>query len=316
MNFRCSKAVVALALLIGSVGCALFAPAARAGDRIEFSAPAIPLTVPQPDVEIKEPNKMITTADVADGVMGGADMAPLPENVIIARHKTREQDPWGSNPLRNDDPYQRDAGDWLTARPESGHLTNGGSLNMQRGWDSSPSGSLLRRREDSGLETGQNASRFDALNGFDKDNAREKARFEQGSFSEKEASFWTKAFNHDLSAPNPVNVFRFVPSMKEFGAGGAYEERISNPARAADSARAPALPPGNASYTPMDENQSRQIGEQAGGGQEYLRAWEPPPSRPPTSRTYSDPDQIRASRVAAPSKPVRLPMPKRPGDPF
>src|ERR1700678_448237 len=89
MDFRSFNAVAAVALLIASGGCALFAPAAGAGDRLEFSTPAIPLAVPHPDVEIKETRKFTGSENVAPEIMGGADMGSQPQ-IRVSRSKSRD----------------------------------------------------------------------------------------------------------------------------------------------------------------------------------------------------------------------------------
>lgn len=319
MNFRCFKWVAAFALWIGAGNCAFFTPAARAGDRIEFSAPAIPLSVPCPDVEIKQPSKTFSAVDVSSGIVNDADMIPPPEEITIPRQKNRNNDPWRSSLLQDNDPDQRDADGWLSVRSEQDRFTNGISwnMNMQRGWNEYVSDTLLRHRESSETESGQKLSRFGAQNGYANDHARQENRFGQVSSPEKEASFWARAFNRDVSSPNRPNAFRFMPEMDGFmEAGGADQERAGSPGRTPDSARAAAQSSSYEIYTPVDQSQSRQTSEQFGGSQEYLRAWEPPPSRPSPSRTYSKPDDTRPSRVTAPNKPVRLLIPKRPGDPF
>ncbi len=319
MEFRCFSSVGALALLIGSVGCALLAPAARAGDRIEFSAPAIPLAVPQPDVEIKQSQEMTFSPGAAARLMDGANM-PAPQQYIVGRPKSRERNSWAANSLRNDDPDQRNADDWLNSRPESNPLTNGSISEILRGADARNPGSLLQRRNDVGFEAGQNGSRLETQTRFDRDHSREGDVSGRGSSSDHEGSLWNKASDRDSSsAIYQLNGGRFVPFMEEFrmSAGGAYGQRMNSPAPPADPARDMALPAGNGGYNPMDDSRNRQTSDEADtASQGYLRAWEPAPSRRLPARTSSNPDQINPSRVLAPNRPVNLPMPRRPGDPF
>jgi hypothetical protein len=341
MDFRCSNSVAALAVLIGSGACAFFAPAACAGDRIDFSAPAIPLGVPQPDAEVKEPTRMIGSGGAADGFMGGAEMA-APSQYFIVKPKSREKEAWGLDSLRDNDPDQRHADDWFTSRPDPTRVTNSNRLNMKQGLDPNASGNLLQQRYDSGLDGGQSESRFGARNGLDrdnskfsaqngldrdyskfgakngldKDNARSSDRLGRGVFSADDDSLWTKAFSRDASGMDRFNSMRLRPSMSDAKpfSGGAYEERMNNPWLGQDSAQT-AAPPGYAGYTPLDDGQSRPTGEPAGESQVYLRAWDPSASRVLPSKNFSNPDQINTSHVVAPNRPVTIPMPQRPGDP-
>jgi hypothetical protein len=176
MDFRCFNSVAALAVLIGSGACAVFAPAARAGDRIDFSAPAIPLGIPQPEVEVKEPNRMIGSYGVGGGggggVLDGAGMA-VPSQSYFVKPKTREKDLWGLEPLLGEDPDQRNSDDfWFTSRPDSSRATNGNRLNMQHGLNPTAPGNQIQPRFGSGTDGAQNDSILGEQNGFDGDNSR------------------------------------------------------------------------------------------------------------------------------------------------
>jgi hypothetical protein len=312
MDFRCSSSVGAIALLVGSVSCTFLTTAARAGDRIEFSAPAIPLAVPQPAVEIKHPHETIGSAGAAAGLLDDVNMVAPPQ-VIVSRPKTKEQNPWSLNPLQADDPDQRNADNWFTSQSEPNRLTNGSGLNMQRDADTRDSSSLLQQRYDSAHEAGQNR--------FDRDQAQTDDPSGRKSSSDPEASLLAKALGRDSSGSYQFSGGRFMPFMDQFRTftGGAYEQQMNNSTLSANSAYDTTLPADNESYTPQDESRNRQASQQADAAdQSYLRAWEPPPDRSSTSRSSSSStlNQDNPSRVVAPNQPVNLPMPKRPGDPF
>ena len=343
MDFRLSNSVAALAVLMGSGVCAFFAPAAWAGDRIDFSAPVIPLGVPQPDVAMKEPTKVMGSADFANGLMGGAEMA-APAHYYIVKPKTREKDAWDLNPRLDDDPDQRRADDWSNSRPDPSRATNNNNLNLKPGSNPNASGNLLQQRYDAGLGGGQNASKFGAQNGVEGDNSRfdarngldrdySKFRAQNGLDRDSTRSFdrlgrWfskadddsvlTKSFSRDASGMDRFNAMRFVPTMSDarnFN-GGAFEDRMNTLGLGPDSAHTAVLPPFYAGRTPLDDGQSRPTGEQAGEGPLAFRAWEQPSASPvQPSRNFSNPDQINASRVVAPSPGVTLAIPQRPGDP-
>jgi hypothetical protein len=325
MDFRFSNSVAALAVLLGG-GCVLLAPAARAGDRIEFSTPTLALAVPKPDVEIKETKKVTSSPYPVEGMIDSAYMAPQPQ-VVVAKPRNRGKDPWDSNPLQSVDPDQGNADAWLSLRTEPNRLTNSGSVNMQRGWDSTIPDNPYERGFNSRLGAAQNPSRFGAPNGFDKENSREGDRFERGFSMDNEGSFWSKAFNRDTAAPERFNAGRFADSAEEARTlpGGAFEQRFNDPVRADESAHTTAPPAGYENYRPgVDDSQNRQtsdqtgeqMGGQAGSDQGYLRAWEPAPSRRLPYKRFSSQDPNNAPRGVAPNAPVNLQMPKRPGSPF
>jgi hypothetical protein len=305
MDYRCSSSLAGLALLIGG-SCAVWTPCARAGDRIEFSAPAIPLAIPQPEVEVKEPQRPFSSISAAEGPVEDSYMVP-PQNIAVAKPRTRQNDPWDDNPLR-DDQDPRNADDLFTARLQPNRLTNGMSLNTQRAWDAKDSDHLLSRRGDSKLDSSY-AIRF----GLDKDNLRDGDRFGRDYVDEKSDSFLSKVFGRDTAGPDRFNAWGTTPfpGDPKNSAGVETEERKKSFGPAADAVRPASLPPGYGSYDPQD---IRQNGEQAGATQSYIRAWEPPPSRPTPSRSYSHPNQSSPSRVVAPNRPVNLDRPKRPGD--
>jgi hypothetical protein len=171
MDFRCSNSVAALTVLMGSGVCFFFTPAACAGDRIDFSAPAIPMSIPQPEVETKDPVKMIGSGASSGGFMNGVEMA-APAQYYFVKPKTRDKNDWSLNPRLDSDPNQLDADDWSTSRPDPDRSTNNNNLNPKQGANPSTSSSLLQQRNESGLEGGQNTSRFGTQDGWDGDNAR------------------------------------------------------------------------------------------------------------------------------------------------
>jgi hypothetical protein len=321
MDYRCSSLVAGLALLIGG-SCAFLAPAARAGDRIDFSAPAIPLAIPQPEVESKEFQKAISSTIATDGPADDADMGP--QQITVTKSRAREKDPWDINPFRDDDADPRRSDNLFTARSEPNRLTNGISLNMQRGWEDNDSDRILLRRGDSKFETGPNASRFGAQNGLDQQSERQGDRFgrdqragdrlEREQADEKNDSLLFKAFSRDLAAPERLEAWGLTTFKGETRnlTGVESDQRSSKFGLPTQPVNGDALPPGYGTYNPSD---NRRTDEQPGATPDFARAWEPPPARHVVSRGYSNPDQFNPSRVVAPNRPVNLPMPKLPSNP-
>jgi len=367
MDFRSSNAVAALALLIAS-GCgALFAPAAGAGERLDFSTPAVPLAVPQPQVETKETKKVIASDGVAAGLMPEMEMSP--QEFTITKSKSKEKYEWdadsrlkdpllGKDTILGKDEDPLDADDWLSARNESGRATNNSRLKMPRGWDGKSSDGSLRRTNESGFRAGQNSSMFGAQIGFDAEKGRDGNRdtlefdrdareinrdrgvtdgnrdgqegdpitwdgdvYGRATSAGKDGSLWARSFSRDTSGTDGFNSSRFTPFMNEAGHFdiGVHEFRMNDLGSAAELANPPGAFPDNEKYVPLPDSQSRQDGEQFGaqfGESMGPRAWEQPPSSPLPPRSDFNPIQNIPSRVEAPSRPVNLAFPKRPGDPY
>jgi hypothetical protein len=313
MDYRYSIWAAGAALLIGSSG-ALLAPTAEAGDRIDFSAPAIPLDIPQPEVEVREPQKAIIATTGIKLPMPDASYMTMPQQVTVRRSKFRDKSPWDNEVFQDDEQDPRNTDDLFTARPEPNRGTNGAGLGMQRLQDKSDSRRLLLRKEDSGLETGRDDSRFGDRKVAENESGRDGDRLGLNSPKERNDSLLFKAFGRDPAAPARFSAWGFAPSSDETRTltGVESDEQKSRVGLPMEVARSATLPLGYGSYAPDDR---RQAEEQAAAAPGYMRAWEPPAPRSLPSKTYSNPYQINPARVVAPSRPVNLPMPKRPGDP-
>jgi hypothetical protein len=171
MDFRCSNSVAALAVLMGSGVCAWFAPAAWAGERIEFSAPAVPLSVPRPEVEVREPAKMIGSGVATEGIMDGTLM-PVSSEYVLVKPRNKDKDDWSLDARLDNDPSRRDADDLFTERQDSTRETNSNNLNTKPGLNPATPGNLLQQRNESALDGSQADSKFGAWTGLDRDNSR------------------------------------------------------------------------------------------------------------------------------------------------
>jgi hypothetical protein len=169
MDVRCSNSVAVLAVLIGSGAYALFAPVLRAGDRIDFSAPAIPLGVAKPEVEFKAPPGMIGLHRMDEGFAGGAEMSGPSEYYYPVKPKTKGDDTWGLEPLLGDDSDQRQKDDLFGEPSTSNRATNSNKVNLRPELNPNASGNPLRQKNDSSSESDQQNSRFGAQNGLDTD---------------------------------------------------------------------------------------------------------------------------------------------------
>ena len=311
MDYRCSSSVAGLVVLIGG-SCAFLAPAIHAGDRIDFSDPLIPLAIPRSDVEIKEPQKPISSISAAEGPNFDADFVP-PQEFTVTKPRSRDKDPWNENPLQdNSDPRSTD--DLFNARQQPNLLTNSALFKLQHSSDASDSDRMLLRKTDSKFGADQDASRMGARMGWDKDHGRDGDLFGQDRTARKNESSLLKVFSLDpassdrFSAWQPRSFTGEASSMTGVFSG----ESKTKWGQPAETARALTLPPGYGSYDPADNGHG---GDQAASNPGYQRAWEPAETRVAPSMHAANPAQFNASHVAAPKRPVNLPLPKRPSDP-
>ena len=194
MDSRCSNSAAVLAVLMGIGACALFAPESHAGDRIEFSAPAIPLSVPRPEVEIKQPARMIGSGAVNDGIMDSVGVA-APSGYILVKPKKKDKDDWSLDSRLDYDPDRRDFDDVYNDRLDSSRdsTTNSNNLNAKQGMNPNAPGTLLQQKNESNLDDNQNDFRFGAWSGTDRDNAR----FNAWSGADKNNSRFGSRYGYD-----------------------------------------------------------------------------------------------------------------------
>lgn len=312
MDYRFFRPLAGLILLIGG-SCVFTGAVCHAGEPIQFSAPIIPLAIPLPDVEVKQPNKLFGSKPQL-GLDDGMYMPP-PEAVTISRSK-RSKDPWDMNNPLQDDFNARLSDDLFAPRPGvNSRMTNSANFNSHRALDESDSDHSLLRRDDAGIN--QNQPKFGAQNDPKAENGRDSEGYAQGytGYSkDKEDSLLFKVFSRDPGAMDD-RFSAFTASRQESTSltGAAPDEIVKKFGFAAEPARSSGLPPGYSTYNPLDDRQRGD--EQAATSSGDFRAWDPAAPRTMAARMRSNPDQINTSRVVAPVRPAILQMPKRPGDP-
>jgi hypothetical protein len=301
MMFRCSSSMV-LAVLIGGGGCLWSALPARAGERIEFSAPAIPLNVPRQEVEIKDEPSPPLQRGIRRTVMS---QGPLPSSsvIIVGSPKARAKASWDSTAPgddKDDDSRTRDS----FAAPNL--LTN--DLDMPRGWGSSRINGVRDERSDNGEAE---VRRFGAFN----NNGATQNESRLGKGNHGDIPSWLRA----LGSHEPAAL-----SWGESGARGPYMVGAAGSGAGANNSRTAAdlwhglgEAPGLDKYSTSEANWRRDSGEQAGGlSLGEMRAWDRQSFDHQELRSHIPPIETGRSRVVAPNNPVNLPMPKRPNDPF
>ena len=166
-----SNSLAVLALAAGALLPCAMPPSARAGDKIEFSAPGALLEVPQVVRDDKEPPKPEMQAPMQAEDMIPEGMQDSSEIVILSTPKEKDVKPWDSaftdnrdnntdadSRYDNLDPRQR-PGNGATNRWDmpGGWNPDAGSIFSQRRGDEAASQDNLRGR----LETANTAGRTD-----------------------------------------------------------------------------------------------------------------------------------------------------------
>jgi hypothetical protein len=337
MDFRFSSSTATMALLIATGGFGLFAAAAHAGDRLDFSSSVVPLAVPHPQVEVKDAKKSFSS-DEASAIAPVLDMAPE-QGFVVSRSKHKEDDVWDPNPILGEGQDKRDFNNWLEARPEPNPMTNGANgLNTPRGWDSRIPDDPFHRKDDPNIQsqngpkpgsaigfdaenfkdTDKNNSKYGSGLGLDAQLTRDNDRFGRDSSNDKESLSWLRTMGRDPMDKEKYGGGRYTPFRDESASiTGPHDIRTSEPKPMSDPVRDMAMPSEMGSYTPFETTERRLAGEQSGmqTGTGSLRAWEQPPAanRLPGRGSFN-PSLTRSSQSVAPNRPVNLSFPKRPGD--
>jgi hypothetical protein len=338
MDFRFSNSAASLALLIATGGCALFASQAHAGDRLEFSSPALPLAVPHPRAEVKDTKNSFGSGD-ASGMTSILDMVPQ-QDVVISRSKHKDDDIWDTNPILGEGQDKRDLDNWLEARPEPNPMTNSANgVNMPRGWDSRNPDDPFHRKDDSNFQS-QNSPKLGSAIGFDAENlknpdqynskfgtgigldgqiTRDNDRFGRDSSNDRDNLSWFRTIGRDSTDKERFGGGRYTPFRDESANDtSSHDFRLGEPKPMSDPVHDMGTPSELETYTPFDTSEHRLGSEPSGmqtGTAGSLRAWEQPQTanRLPTRDSLNQ-SLNRSSQGVAPNRPVNLPFPKRPGD--
>jgi hypothetical protein len=313
-----SNSVVLAALLAGCGGAALIVPGVQAGQRIEFSAPAIPLSIPKVDNEPKEPDRdrMSIPSGLGAGNMGVAGMdMPRPMTIVIMPSKAKAKEGWESGTSGDQGRNDPNAELWRSISTDGGLLTN--DLGLRQEWDSSSGDRRSQRKGAFGTDNLRDTRQFGMQGESDRNGVRGENGLGRGHSDDGDNSFWSKALNrHDPSVLGRLMDGGFVPfAGGTSGAATGFSRAAASVFNAASTA-SPLVPPEYGISSFADDTLRRQSGETAGAAPEQMRAWEVQSAARQQSRSGSGREVPGPVRVLAPNRPVNLPMPKRPGDPF
>jgi hypothetical protein len=315
MAFRHSYSAAGLALLWGSCASCLLAPWAGAGDKIEFSSPAISWGVPQREVEVKD-NK--TSASPAHSSAYPNSFYPglQQTTVIITAPRGTDKHTWDSS--LTGDQGRKDLSSFERLFPQDGSsgLTN--SPGRPTGWNSdSPSGLAPRRSQDA-VETSDGLT----SRAFGRDDSRNQERL-RDRFYESGGGFpWSRdSDTHGAMALDRMQHGEFV----RFGdyVRSSYEQQsVSSSAGGLrggmDPLHSSSLPPSLSGYS-----YSLSAGSFSGGREGDVfgtpgmaPAWDSRAISRPAARNNSSLDQPWSAGGQKQAPPAVLPFPRKPGDLF
>jgi hypothetical protein len=318
-----------LALIWGSCGCCLLAPWAGAGDKIEFSSPATPWSVPQREVEQKD-NKAPASSPGHMATYLRSDYVPVYEEstVIISRSSEMDKHAWDSHTwdssLMPDGQKKKLSIFDQFLRPDapSSETNNAGNTGSARnGRDSDfPSNSTSRRNEEKSANSDDLALWGETSTLFGRESDRKEEHFGDRAVDSLGAMPWMKdSDEHEPMTLDRMHHGEFVQfsggfnSYESPAAGGSFEG-ISSGVDPLHSSSSP--PPSQPEYSTLS-------GGLPSGGEGHIfstegmaSAWEAPPSAPAGSIYNSSAEQSWSAGNQRPEPPAVLQFPRRPGDPF
>jgi hypothetical protein len=315
MSSRHSNSLVSLFIVVSVVMLYDGAPSARAGDKIDFSAPSAPLSVPQIERENKDANASEHISLLPDREPAQiSDVPPAQETVVIVPQTKRQGHSWESESTSRD-PFEADKAEldpYANARENLG-ATN--RWDMRKGWEATPP-DIFQRNED-GERADSLRARLDPLNPASNRDRDPLAvdRFSRDSRDLDTDSAWSRSpYNHAISLDR-IRTGQFVPFDGE-------EKSVLDP-RATETTTSVPEPapgynyattaPGMAQYnSQLDTLHGKVPDERVTLSRSYHSE-----SRSRQAQgygSYSQADTTPESRGMAPTRPAILQFPKKPGD--
>jgi hypothetical protein len=336
-----SNSLAVLALAAGALSPCALPPSARAGDKIEFSAPSALLGVPEVVRDDKEPPKPEVQAPMRADDMLLESTQDSSEIVIISTPKEKNVKTWGSAFTDNrDNDADEDSGyDNLDSRQRptkgatnwwempGGRDPDAGSIFSERRRDEAASQDSLGGR----LEAGNTARRTDyqrvelfgrRSSDLVEESAWSSAFFRQALPPEETVAQKLSAWSGSLFHPGSTSFYRAQDkSMPTYAQMKAINEQLSRGYPSARLSSAVDNQPRGSSLSPDAEYLSERDAARGNTPDETVSA--PRTFYPAETKTVSQNSDIfaRQEPPASPrgqvqSRPAILPFPKKPGSVF
>jgi hypothetical protein len=319
MLSRCSNSLIFLALAMGVVLPCVTPFSARAGDKIEFSAPGA-LDVPRPEREDKEPSKADEfqpparpDAQVMD------DMEPGPSEVVIIS-TAKKKDSRTADSAFTDDRYNDAEVDKSDTDLDSKQRTTISTIDR---WDTQRQNSdresiFSNKRSNRSASEDNLRSRLEAVNTEGRTDYQRDERYGKHVPDSSENTAWPHSFfNHGLTGLERMREGQFVPFYEEVNAASQVVNQ-SLPTRSATAAddllRNSTLAPGMAAY---DAQVDAMRGKTPDGTMAAPRTYYPVPAArvvSPNPDVYARQEPPASPSGQVQSRPAILPYPKKPGD--
>ena len=321
-------------------------PSARAGDKIEFSAPGVPLEVPQVVRDDKEPPKSEMQPPMQAEDMVPGSMQRSSEIVIVFTPEEENVNTWDSA-FTDDRDNNTDANsryDNLDSRlrPINGPTNR---WDMPGTWNPD-AGSISERRRDEAASQDNLHGRSEGVNTAGRTDYQKEERYDRHSFDSDEDPAWSRSFYHygspglermregqfvpfyeELSSWShgffyhpTVNADRkrmkqYYAQMKansEQASQGSSSERFSSPTD--DQPRGSSLSPDSEYISERNAARGRTLDETPGLPRTIHPAGTKTVSQNPDMFARQQPPASPPGQVQSP--PAILPFPKKPGSVF
>lgn len=312
--------VTLLAFVAG--GLAVVAPVAVAGDKIEFSVASPLLEVPKPERVIKQDAASAIRETLSKHHTEASDFTYVPSaTIVIPTPKSRDHFGWTA-PFDEDQDQNKDdpsaSGlDLFSPRTGPTH-TNTSTISNDKDSDFSKDSSFSK--DGNWSRSDREMMRFGA-DTFEKDAERGEDRF-SNRFEEKPATDWLRSLeSHAPKTRERSRETAMEPGREDFGAGSFYQQPLGgqsqlNPFATPDPLHSSAYAPTTSGNDWVSDSMRGPSQDQVQAQPSLAHAWDqlPTPAHPVMSTAQRD--QNYSVQTQAPSRPVTLPFPKRPGDLF
>ena len=318
MSPRHSNSLTSLALVVAVSLSWVVVPVAMAGDKIDFSAPNVPLGVPQLERENKEASAPSQATSILDQgpSLEASEFPAVTETVIVTAPKKKGNRSWETDSLGNrsgtGDPESTDNDPYAT--PRLAGMTN--RMDMQRGWSPAPENPYPQQRVENGEGNQTFRDRMDSLSMSGSHDSFSRDRFDGSSKSFESDSAWASgSFSHAFPSLDRMRAGQFVDP-------GAKSILDSLPANAAPASNPDdprydyATTPGMTEYTSKTDALRGKAPEDAMSASPVYRSSD---TRYRANQTYNNSGDSTSefspeSRGMAPTRPAVLQFPKKPGD--